>query len=247
LRINRNVEIAITFLIHNVRCLIFIIFYFRFPETQIDLPCINFQLLTKSSRGLRFLFCLVSLDYFLLRNTYVNISFLFQQFFLYVLSRKKIYSVILLLSRYMPYLRILRIELNLKFIFHSSAAGSVPQTSHWQVTTEPAFVTKQKPSSLSSVSSSFSSSLPTSFSSSSSSSSSSSKPITAITVPETVRIPSLGTSSHFWSNSWTPPRPSLKPHWTDSPSLLQNGPENFPPKSSLKPTESQQVRVRFSL
>ncbi|KAG5335449.1 STUB proteinase, partial [Acromyrmex charruanus] len=121
----------------------------------------------------------------------------------------------------------------------TSAAGSVPQTSHWQVTTEPAFVTKQKPSSLSS-------SLPTSFSSLSSSSSSSSsasassKPITAITVPETVRIPSLGTSSHFWSNSWTPPRPSLKPHWTDSPSLLQNGPENFPPRPSLKPTESQQ-------
>ncbi|KAL0103145.1 hypothetical protein PUN28_017460 [Cardiocondyla obscurior] len=120
----------------------------------------------------------------------------------------------------------------------TSAAGSVPQTSHWQVTTEPAFVTKQKPSS---ASSSFSSSLPTSFSSSSSSSlSSSSKPITAITVPETVRIPSLGTSSHFWSNSWTPPRPSLKPHWTDSPGLLQNGPESFPPRPSLKPTEPQQ-------
>ncbi|XP_012536823.1 serine proteinase stubble isoform X2 [Monomorium pharaonis] len=119
----------------------------------------------------------------------------------------------------------------------TSAAGSVPQTSHWQVTTEPAFVTKQKPSS---VSSSFSSSLPTSLSSPSLSSSSSSKPTTAITVPETVRIPSSGTSSHFWSNSWTPPRPSLKPHWTDSPGLLHNGPENFPPRPSLKPTESQQ-------
>lgn len=148
----------------------------------------------------------------------------------------------------MSQLRILQIEPNLKCIFHSSAAGSVPQTSHWQVTTEPAFVTKQKPSSASSVSSSFSSSLPTSFSSSSSSASSSSlssssKPITTITVPETVRIPSSGTSSHFWSNSWTPPRPSLKPHWTDSPSLLL--PESPPPRPSLKPTESQQVRTRF--
>ncbi|XP_011646256.1 serine proteinase stubble isoform X2 [Pogonomyrmex barbatus] len=128
----------------------------------------------------------------------------------------------------------------------TSTAGSVPQTSHWQVTTEPAFVTKQKPSSLSSSSSSSSSlsfsSFSTSFSSPSSSSSPSlSKPITAITVSETVRIPSSGTSSHFWSNSWTPgPRPSLKPHWTDSPSLLQNGPESFPPRPSLKPTESQQ-------
>lgn len=149
----------------------------------------------------------------------------------------------------------LGIESNLKFVFHSSAAGSIPQTSHWQVTTEPAFVTKQKPSSLSSSSfslppssssSSMSSLFPSPSSSSSSpfSSSSSSKPISAMTVPETVRIPSSGTSSsHFWSNSWTPPRPSLKPHWTDNPSLLQNGPENFPPRPSFKPTESQQVRT----
>ncbi|GAB1865236.1 Serine proteinase stubble [Camponotus japonicus] len=125
-----------------------------------------------------------------------------------------------------------------------SAAGSIPQTSHWQVTTEPVFVTKQKPSSLSSSSSSSSSfSSTSSFSSSSfpsslSSSSSSSKPMTTIT--ETVRIPSSGTNSHFWSNSWTPPRPSLKPHWTDSPGLLQNGPESFPSRPSFKPTESQQ-------
>lgn len=132
----------------------------------------------------------------------------------------------------------LRIGPNLKFVFYSSAAGSVPQTSHWQVTTEPAFVTKQKPSSLS-LSSLF---LSTSFSSSSSSlssSSSSSKPTTAITVSENVRIPSSNTNSHFWSNNWTPPRPSVKPHWTDSPSLLQNGPENFPPRPNFKPTEPQ--------
>ncbi|XP_014486896.1 PREDICTED: serine proteinase stubble-like [Dinoponera quadriceps] len=126
----------------------------------------------------------------------------------------------------------------------TSAAGSIPQTSHWQVTTEPAFVTKQKPSSLSSSSFTLPSSSSTSFSSSSSSSSpsssSSSKPITTVTASETVRVPPLGTSSHFWSNSWTPPRPSLKPHWTDNPGLLQNGPENFPPRPSFKPTESLQ-------
>lgn len=29
--------------------------------------------------------------------------------------------------------------------YDCSAAGSVPQTSHWQVTTEPAFVTRHKP------------------------------------------------------------------------------------------------------
>ncbi|XP_012227954.2 serine proteinase stubble isoform X1 [Linepithema humile] len=122
----------------------------------------------------------------------------------------------------------------------TSAAGSVPQTSHWQVTTEPAFVTKQKPSSLSLVSTSFSSP-------SSSSSSSSSKPTTAITVSETVRIPSSSTNSHFWSNNWTPPRPSMKPHWTDSPSLLQNGPENFPPRPNFKPTEPQSTEYQKPL
>ncbi|KAL6418526.1 hypothetical protein ACFW04_012028 [Cataglyphis niger] len=126
----------------------------------------------------------------------------------------------------------------------TSAAGSISQTSHWQVTTEPVFVTKQKPSSLSSSSSSPSSfSSISSFSSSSfasSLSSSSSKPMTTISVSETVRVPSSSTNSHFWSNSWTPPRPSLKPHWTDSPALLQNGPENFPSRPSFKPTESLQ-------
>ncbi|XP_025158310.1 serine proteinase stubble isoform X2 [Harpegnathos saltator] len=134
----------------------------------------------------------------------------------------------------------------------TSAAGSIPQTSHWQVTTEPAFVTKQKPlpssssssfslpSSSSSSSSLSSSSTLFSFSSSPSSSSSSSKPITTITASETVRVPPSSTSSHFWSNSWTPPRPSLKPHWTDNPGLLQNGPENFPLRPSFKPTESLQ-------
>ncbi|XP_053977133.1 serine proteinase stubble-like [Hylaeus volcanicus] len=91
----------------------------------------------------------------------------------------------------------------------TSAAGSVPQTSHWQITTEPAFVTKQRPFS-------------------------STKPMGSL---ETAK-PS---SSHFWSeNSWTPPRPSLKPHWTDNPSLLQNGPEGFPPRPSFKPTEPQE-------
>ncbi|XP_043685501.1 serine proteinase stubble-like isoform X1 [Vespula pensylvanica] len=107
------------------------------------------------------------------------------------------------------------------------AAGSVPQTSHWQVTTEPAFVTKQRPSSSSSS---------TSLLSSSSTSSSSVKPITVF---ETTRP--FGASSYFWSeNSWTPPRPSLKPHWTDNPSLMQNGPESFPHRPSFKPTESQE-------
>ena len=103
------------------------------------------------------------------------------------------------------------LEAALKASFHCSAAGSVPQTAHWQVTTEPAFVTKQKPSSI--------------------------KPITIF---ETTRPG--GSSSYFWSeNSWTPPRPSLKPHWTDHPNLMQNGPENFPQKPSFKPTETQEV------
>lgn len=139
----------------------------------------------------------------------------------------------------------LHIGLDVKVVFHSSAAGSIPQTSHWQVSTEPAFVTKQKPSlSSSSPFSSTSSFSSSSFPSSLSSSLASSKPMTAITVSETVRIPSSGTNSHFWSNSWTPPRPSLKPHWTDSPGLLQNGPESFPSRPSFKPTESQ-VRPHF--
>ncbi|CAD1468668.1 unnamed protein product, partial [Heterotrigona itama] len=94
--------------------------------------------------------------------------------------------------------------------FTTSAAGSLPQTSHWHVTTEPVFVTKQRPSS-------------------------STKPMGSL---ETTKP--LTSSSHFWSeNSWTPPRPSLKPHWTDNPSLLQNGPEAFPPRPSFKPTEPQ--------
>ncbi|RLU18662.1 hypothetical protein DMN91_009019 [Ooceraea biroi] len=42
------------------------------------------------------------------------------------------------------------------------------------------------------------------------------------------------------STSWTPPRPSLKPHWTDSPGLVQNGPESFPQRPSFKPTEPHQ-------
>ena len=101
-----------------------------------------------------------------------------------------------------------------KLFFHSSAAGSLPQTSHWHVTTEPVFVTKQRPSS-------------------------STKPMGSL---ETTKP--LTSSSHFWSeNSWTPPRPSLKPHWTDNPSLLQNGPEAFPPRPSFKPTEPQEVRA----
>lgn len=101
-----------------------------------------------------------------------------------------------------------------KLFFHSSAAGSLPQTSHWHVTTEPVFVTKQRPSS-------------------------STKPMGS---SETTKP--LTSSSHFWSeNSWSPPRPSLKPHWTDNPSLLQNGPEAFPPRPSFKPTEPQEVRV----
>nr|XP_031847367.1 serine proteinase stubble-like [Nomia melanderi] len=93
----------------------------------------------------------------------------------------------------------------------TSAAGSVPQTSHWQVTTEPAFITKQRPSS-------------------------STKPAGSLETAKPMPV-----SSHFWSeNSWTPPRPSLKPHWTDNPSLLQNGPEGFPPRPSFKPTEPQE-------
>ncbi|XP_029163880.1 serine proteinase stubble isoform X2 [Nylanderia fulva] len=129
----------------------------------------------------------------------------------------------------------------------TSAAGSIPQTSHWQVTTEPAFVTKQKPSLSSSSPFSSTSSFSSSSFSSSLSSLSSSKPMTAITVPETVRIPSSGTNSHFWSNSWTPPRPSLKPHWTDSPGFLQNGPESFPSRPSFKPTESQSTEYQKPL
>ncbi|XP_070154743.1 serine proteinase stubble isoform X2 [Polyergus mexicanus] len=42
------------------------------------------------------------------------------------------------------------------------------------------------------------------------------------------------------STSWTPPRPSLKPHWTDSSALFQNGSESFLSRPSFKPTESQQ-------
>ena len=30
-------------------------------------------------------------------------------------------------------------------LLYCSAAGSVPQTAHWQLTTEPAFVTRNKP------------------------------------------------------------------------------------------------------
>ncbi|CAL7938578.1 unnamed protein product [Xylocopa violacea] len=97
-----------------------------------------------------------------------------------------------------------------------SAAGSVPQTSHWQVSTEPAFVTKQRPTP-----------------------STSARPIGLSGTDK----PSVG-SSQFWSeNSWTPPRPSLKPHWMDNPSLVvQNGPAPFPPRPSFvkpNPTEPQ--------
>ncbi|XP_066582475.1 serine proteinase stubble-like isoform X2 [Prorops nasuta] len=96
----------------------------------------------------------------------------------------------------------------------TSVAGSAGQTSHWQITTEPAFVTKQRPSS-------------------------SSKPINN---QESTRPSSSSSSSgQFWSeNSWSPPRPSLKPHWTDNPSLVENGPENFPQRPNLKPTEPQE-------
>ncbi|KAI4491504.1 hypothetical protein M0804_002896 [Polistes exclamans] len=129
----------------------------------------------------------------------------------------------------------------------TSAAGSVPQTSHWQVTTEPAFVTKQRPSSSSSSTSSLSSTSssssfsPASTSTTSSTFSSSAKPSTTF---ETTRP--FGASSYFWSeNSWTPPRPSLKPHWTDNPSLMQNGPESFPHQANFKPTESQEERLPY--
>ncbi|XP_046624539.1 serine proteinase stubble-like [Neodiprion virginianus] len=90
----------------------------------------------------------------------------------------------------------------------TGTAGLTQPSVHWQVTTEPAFITKHKPAT--------------------------SRPPTIL---EAARP--TASSPQIWSeNSWTPPQPSLKPHWTDDPSWLSNGPHSFPskPAGSQRPT-----------
>ncbi|XP_048516051.1 serine proteinase stubble isoform X2 [Athalia rosae] len=90
----------------------------------------------------------------------------------------------------------------------TGTAGFTQHTIQWQVTTEPAFVTKQK--------------TPTE------------RPPTVL---EATR-PTVS-SPQIWSeNTWTPPRQSPKPHWTDSPTWFEGGPESFPskPPGPTRPT-----------